>query len=204
MSLLLLIHWSLASCLCTHLPFSLKISGYFWKLTLIMNSSSIQSSASMTLSCHQLDLIWSAPSPATWSDDAASRRWAGTCPFRNSLIKAVIRPNPRLPNELLGEAGVPSRSGGWDILIHASAQRAGRPPAQGNCEDLFQTYYQGSKMHLEPQHAFRSGIINYFIINIHQSQRPDVRQVKDTDDWLVGGPLRWFWLDIKMNWSELN
>lgn len=42
-------------------------------------------------------------------------------------------------------------------------------------------------MHLEPQHAFRSGIINYFIINIYQSQRPDVWQVKDTDDWLLGG-----------------
>lgn len=168
----------------------------------------------MTLSCHQLDLIWSAPSPATWSDDAASRCWGGTRPFRNSLIKAVIRPNPRLPNELLGEAGVPNSSGGWDTLIHASAQCAGGPPSQLNCEHLFQTYSKWSNMHLEPQHGFRNGIINCFIINIHQTQR-----LTGEGHWLccLLGVRSWpsektfetilivtDVMLIKLNWTELN
>ena len=35
------------------------------------------------------------------------------------LIKAVIRPNPGLQNELLSEPGVPDSSGGRIFLIHS-------------------------------------------------------------------------------------
>lgn len=64
----------------------------------------LRSSAFMTLSCRQLDLIWSASSPATRSDGAVSRQRGGMWPLSNLLIKALIRSNPWLPNELLSEA----------------------------------------------------------------------------------------------------
>lgn len=133
-----------------HTSFFLKIHGDLSKLTLIMNASSIQSLTSMTLGCHQLDLIWSAPSPATWSDDAASRRWGGMCPFSNSLIKAVIRPNPQLPNELLSEAGVPAAvEGGISLFIHQISLLHICNVSQLNCEDLLQPYYnKWPKIHL--------------------------------------------------------
>lgn len=129
----------------------LKIHSDLLKLTLIMNASSIQSLTSMTLGCHQLDLIWSTPSPATWSDDAVSRHWGGMCPFSNSLIKAVIRPNPQLPNELLGEAGVPAAvEGGISLFMHQISLLHICTVSQPNCEDLLQPYYnQWPKLHLK-------------------------------------------------------
>lgn len=86
-----------------------------------------QSSAFMMLNCHQLDLIWSAPSLATRSDEAVCCWWWGVvrvaptgrgAALSNFLIKAVIRPNPGLQNELLSEPGVPDSSGGR-ILPHS-------------------------------------------------------------------------------------